>query len=156
MCFTRKGSLQHRVLGMQLQSLWRSILDLPWLFMLLAIGSWQVRFGLWAHSLHFCILTRPLECRSDPPCLLYSRPVAGFHSPYKGHPSRGATLGCTPPLSRCLRWVCLWCQMGVGLWTHCCLLGQRLPIVHLPGSHPQNVTAMVSALPSAEAEDLVP
>ncbi len=54
-------------------------------------------------------------------------------------------------------------QMGLPLASDVCgptypslSAGSTRPVLHLPGSRPRNVTATVTALPSAGAEDLVP
>ena len=118
---------------MQLQSDWRlSFLWLPQRLMLLAIGPFQVSSGLWAQSLLQVVcqllLSRVLNCRSDPPCLLYTgRFQASTELTYKGCLYNGATMGYTPSPTFLMPQVgLLLASDGLGVCTHCCLLDRHV------------------------------
>ncbi len=137
----RRGSLQQKVLGTQLQSLeLLGHLGMLLLLMLLVIRSFEVRTGLVVHFLlrvvsHnlLTMLTWVLKCCCPTPLSAYSwtgfRPPLPFHMFHRAPFQWGLTslLGmypCIPPLSGCLGCFYPRHRMGLGVHTHCWRLGQ--------------------------------
>ena len=117
------------------------------------------------------ILLRGNNLRFDHPCLFYHRPGFISRCPDKGHPFRGATLGLNPPPPRTRTHTHTHThthtfstpQVGLPLASHGCgatnpLLsaGSTQLLFHLPGSHPRNVTAVVTAPTLAGPDVSVP